>query len=1176
MRIVRPYGRSHVERGNSDETKRVLRLRDNRDVLRDLAEFACSHDELIIAQWISAIDKIATKPFGNNGPTDEQRELRKALGNAAWAILEKKGLLPGLKDGERKERLAKLWEMKTHPYGEAEYKPRRGKQGRDPSAKAKWYARFTGDVRPSQVNARAVAEKIYEHLHAAEYRFHGDGKHEKGRIAHRAASISHNVLHLPKPQTNSGGWSDAECEEYKKAGNVAEKIRDKAKQREARTRRVKSDVAAAMLYEHYERLFPGDNGKVLSIAEARSGHPGLFALHMAVKDCYSRILKHNRKKGRVSTLLPGTMDELFRLLEKQRANRDLNALVRLGKIVHYEINGDIERSRFWGSDGQAQIKRNEAFVRVWRHSLSLANRTLTDWADPKGKRKGDILGKSEIDKVTGENFKSENYRKKLDLLFGERARFFKNKNTLEFEKDILRLALEKTAILRNHSFHFRKHDDFITALTELGNGNQADKEPVSPGVLTAIGDLWETDLNGRAKRLRETLEGAHSADFLDKEQSCKLLTEIWETKPALVPIPRFNRILQRAENAWKKDKEKIGLPAPAKREKLEASPARRCQYTTLKLLYERPFRAWLEGRDAETLNSFIKHATERSTRAAQDINARKDSDLRKVIVSRADRLPRLAEDERLETFFFNLSAETASEMRVQRGYDPDADKARKQAGFIEDLKCDVVALAFKAYLNEAEFNFLLDLSPEQKKPENPLCRLDEIEMPKAGRTAEDWQKVLYFLIHLVPVDDIGRLLHQIRKWEILAEGDIDKKTREKVRPVQLVFDLYLDMHDAKFEGGEGISVPPDFEALFEDEDSFKKVFRRQSDNGDDRHIPRRGLREIMRFGHLPVLLPVFKKHPVTAGEVNEFLEAKEKPANGKSKLAELQETREKLHKKWVKEKSSFSDEDKRAYAEALQGIVLHRYAASHVTLTDHVRLHRLLMAVLGRLLDYSGLWERDLYFVTLALIHQAKSTPEFIYTEKEKNYLRNGQIIRALRMPKTCDTAKEVNTGLQAYFGGAVWEKGNRTGRIRSNFAHFNMLQTPSGGVDLTACVNDARELMAYDRKLKNAVSQSVKELLHREGLELEWTMETSPCHRLGPAKLKTRQIPHLGGKAIYENLHGDAFVNMAAALFCRGQAQHRKSIVDVSLDDMDGRLKQEKNRHQRRKKHRRNSENSK
>ena len=156
-----------------------------------------------------------------------------------------------------------------------------------------------------------------------------------------------------------------------------------------------------MLHEHYATLFPGPDGRPLSIADAKDREPGLFALHTAVRETYRRILKNHGKdrrehgdygrgRRRVSTLLPGDVDTLFRLAGAMGRNRELNALVRLGKLLHYEAgpdavavtgdesvhaidrwpgDGGIERGRYRTSAGQAEIKRNESFVRIWRGAV---------------------------------------------------------------------------------------------------------------------------------------------------------------------------------------------------------------------------------------------------------------------------------------------------------------------------------------------------------------------------------------------------------------------------------------------------------------------------------------------------------------------------------------------------------------------------------------------------------------------------------------------------------------------------------------------------------------------------------------------------------------------------------------------------------------------------------------
>ena len=121
MRIVRPYGRSFVDHDPGGALQRKIELRapvsaEGGPRQLDLGHFALTHDELVIAQWVSCIDKIATKPREGREPSRDQREFRDRLGNAAWGHLVTNGLLSGFRDPQKTARLAKLWQMKIAPY----------------------------------------------------------------------------------------------------------------------------------------------------------------------------------------------------------------------------------------------------------------------------------------------------------------------------------------------------------------------------------------------------------------------------------------------------------------------------------------------------------------------------------------------------------------------------------------------------------------------------------------------------------------------------------------------------------------------------------------------------------------------------------------------------------------------------------------------------------------------------------------------------------------------------------------------------------------------------------------------------------------------------------------------------------------------------------------------------
>lgn len=131
--------------------------------------------------------------------------------------------------------------------------------------------------------------------------------------------------------------------------------------------------------------------------------------------------------------------------------------------------------------------------------------------------------------------------------------------------------------------------------------------------------------------------------------------------------------------------------------------------------------------------------------------------------------------------------------------------------------------------------------------------------------------------------------------------------------------------------------------MFETPETFDRVCPTQTDEDRDRYVPWRGLREILRFGCLAPLTPVFEKYPVKADHVHK-LEEREKAEDGVSRIARRQKEREHLHERWARKKG-LPTQDKAAYREALAHVVEHRRLAAHVRLNNHTRLHNLLMGV---------------------------------------------------------------------------------------------------------------------------------------------------------------------------------------------------------------------------------------
>ena len=1162
MLIVKPYGRSAITSPASGEPCRVLRKRDD-GIDRDFKQFCREHPALVLAQWISIVDKIARKPSGQSKPSEAQRKFRQKIGAVLWPYLTSKEILsPELEQ--------KFW-AKVHPYP-------KGVSDED-KPEGRWYKRFLNNVEPDNADLSDLPDKIFEHLYKKEYRIapaHLNLPNKsKGLIAARAESISGNLLKRSAP--SGCGWTKADKEAYARGGNVAEEIKNKIRELEKpaknkKPQRASMRAVAPVLFGQYGRLFHGENDTALSITQARQKHPGLFALHQAVKEAYKRRLSGHKpvRNESVAEVLPDSTCELFRLVHSARQNARISHLIRIGKITHYEaapkhIVDDwpadrLAASFYWTSDGQAEIKRTDAFVRVWRTVLAHAAQTLTDWADPEGKVSDDILTKRGKREARG-MLDSVAFDRKASVLFGNRAQDLQSLS-LEKKKEYWSAIRETVAQLRNSSFHFKGMDGFTKS------ANDAAKLYFKSDVRI---DLYKQDRDDRSKYLVKTLRGVEADWHLDKEQFDRLIREISAGSPRMLPLPRFRRVLVRCDTSWSKKPFVVDLPAPANRQKMEESSALRCQYACLKLLYERAFPAWLKDSDTGKLRRWIDRAVERATSDARKINNDE------LAIARAAHIAHLDDGDTIAIFLYRLAAETATEIRVQKGYNPDPEAARRKSAYLDNLNCDVMLQAFGDFLNEKKFNWLLKLQDGQEN----MPRYDLPELPTAETDdIRPWQHVLYVILHLVPVGEVSRLLHQVQKWNILTpqsasgsrSGQPDSaRSDEAFDPLTdadrlfEVLTLYLDMHDAKFEGGESLMRGDALPRWFESGRDCKKIFPEQDGALDEAHLPLRGLREMQRFGALKYLEPIFEAHRITGKEVSGYLELN-RGEGGESEIVRAQQVREKLHDDWTARPKGFDENKKRRYRNALATVTKHRHLANRVRLSDHVQLYYLLMQILGRMVDFAGLWERDLYFTVLGLMIEKNAQPRSIFKKKGIEFLKEGRIVEALRGIIDEDTGREIKREIEQLFD-VDFTSGGGNIRIRNNFMHFNMLRlvrnTDAGTVavslNLTALVNDCRSLMGYDRKLKNAVSKSVKDLCAREKLDLCWEADNKHC--LTNATVKTKQARHLKTN-IKENLCGTTYIKMAADLF----AGRASPIRDVTSQDFD-KLKQGGMQKKRRKK---------
>ena len=1195
--------KSYTEKNVDSQSKRKLRLLAGGQETIEFSDHLMNDPQVLIGQWISIIDKIFSKPKAEKPIGDAQYKLRDQLGAASWKIISKK---LGDKAGEWVE----YWQWRLHPYGE------RIKKDEPELKTGREYARFLGDKNPEDIdNLNGLAANIGNHFFKQERpsKLGTEIKRNRpGLIVARANAITTSNFDRrtnPKPNSHNGNtdrhngfdfaslkirinkpfWSVEELELYAKQSDLAIKIyraADNHEKDEDIYWRFGTKEAGEIIFKHYGQLFgqleTAEYGearlKVPTREEIRTaGLEGLLHLHDSIREFYKTRLRTTKKRT-LEFALPKDASELFAILKFQRDNRVTNDLVRLGRVLHYEasqagvgefalipdngsdtpphiwqISESEFRQSFWFlSDGQTEIKRAEAFVRIWRNLTSQATRSLNFWADPENHLDGDILEFSQNRKIL-EKAEDEEARVKthMSLLFGREAKLFNDNapGTLLYAANMLRIA-------RNEIFHFRSRAQFINILSDklsaekinFGNIDRDRQQQLRQKfaeAAEAAGELYLRDRLAVVERHHAVLEGAWVTSFATNEQYEALLSSIVHTQSVETTLPKFNRMLARIQQGkLLQIDDKRSLPAPASMMKLK-NPARKARYVALKLIYEKPFCHWLEKTSTHAqLKAWVEAAASQSTQGAKENS---DHPNEAMIRSRAQqRFGEMPADTTLARFLAELSAATAREMQVQDGYRSQGDNARDQAQWIENFRCDVLGRAFREFLRGVNnenlgTDFLLKLNdgsmPSDNRAKMPDMRLDDHE-----QLAPEWANALYLILHLSPPDDASMLLHQLKKWqagersaaietgnEAKNEGDSDAATMTLMLKI---FDTYNAMHDAKFDG-EGVDVDlNEFRNLFEDEKQFDLLFLDTTNdptkdlNGDDERLAgtKRGLRQMLRFGHQKILMPIFKANPVQTSQVDKMLELEEKePGEKQSKIAKFHAVHEKLHAAAVKtfgnDKDTDQPEDEKfdakmleQYREAVAQINTYQNATKMAKLVAHVQLHRLMMRVIARLVDYAGLWERDLYFISLALmkLHQPGNThtdANALLGWLEKEYLPGGlnAFLKSGKLPN------HTNDNHQSSYTKNFWHllchyHNPKARQTRNDLAHFNIL-APGTNINLTRQVQKVREMMNYDRKLKNAVTKSIIEMIQQEGFELNWHLQG---HKLDKADLKSLQLHHL------------------------------------------------------------------
>ena len=400
-----------------------------------LVSYLTEDYRLVVRQVMSALDKVITKPRNLASCHLETYVDRTHLAMTLWAGLERHfgASVRNLENGEKAFlEFKKTWLWKVHPYADRtcdwnapstdENAGIIRKLGRNDvsreAAQGRWHEALWSEHN-GKPDHEGTAKAIWSHLFEKEIKINAEPRQRHphadvrsgGLIAARGEAIAQSARHPLIPDDVKPEAPHRAREERRKALRsalkaddihalyFAEDIAALISERviasvETHTDEHKPSVNAATfgrwLYDHFGRV-------------GQRGHPdddvkkALWALHNQVRDFYRTLAKstrfrlaiHGRTKDvkKLQQLLPADRTALLRILNAKTRNTDISAFIRLGKLVAHATDmpamvnnpqAEFERrlAFYATSEGQNEIKHNEAITRVLRTSVALSLRTL--------------------------------------------------------------------------------------------------------------------------------------------------------------------------------------------------------------------------------------------------------------------------------------------------------------------------------------------------------------------------------------------------------------------------------------------------------------------------------------------------------------------------------------------------------------------------------------------------------------------------------------------------------------------------------------------------------------------------------------------------------------------------------------------------------------------------------
>lgn len=422
-----------------------------------------------------------------------------------------------------------------------------------------------------------------------------------------------------------------------------------------------------------------------------------------------------------------------------------------------------------------------------------------------------------------------------------------------------------------------------------------------------------------------------------------------------------------------------------------------------------------------------------------------------------------------------------------------------------NLKKDEAVANKKSFYDEKLKQWENNGSNLSEMPKEIYKYIKEININKINYSNR--MSIFYLLLKLIDHRELTNLRGNLEKYESMNKNEIYSEELTIINLVNLDNNKVRTNFSLEAEDiGKFLKSSVTIKNIAQ-LNNFSKIFA----DGEN-VIKHRSFYNIKKYGILDLLEKIVTKADlkITKEEIKKY-----KNLQKELEKNDFYKIQERIHRNYNQKPFLIKNNEKdfNDYKKAIENIQNYTQLKNKIEFNDLNLLQSLLFRILHRLAGYTSLWERDLQFKLKGEYPENKYIDEIFNFDNSKNKIYNEKNERGGSVVSKYGYFLVEKDG-EIQRKNARDKKKNKIIKkegleIRNYIAHFNYI--PDATKSILEILEELRNLLKYDRKLKNAVMKSIKDIFKEYGLIIEFKIShVNNSEKIEVLNVDSEKIKHL------------------------------------------------------------------